>query len=133
MVAVGPANNYGYTRVFGDGTNLYTSAAYGAGSRPYITSPESDGITWRDFNAQTFDGGGPYEMAFDKANGILYSSAWYYGLLALKVSATVSDAFGANAMPPKENHVKLRAGSGPIRPFEGNDYDMRGKLLPEGK
>ena len=53
-----------------------------------ITSPESDGLTWTAYKggAQKFDGSGPYEMAFDSVNGILYASMWFQGVWALKVT-----------------------------------------------
>jgi hypothetical protein len=43
-------------------------------------------MTWTPYNggAQKFTDG-PFEMAFDAANGILYSANWGNGILALKV------------------------------------------------
>jgi photosystem II stability/assembly factor-like uncharacterized protein len=75
------------TSIYGDGKYLYTHQAYGAGAHAYVVSLETDGVTWEPFGdgTQTFDNG-PYEMAFDSADGILYSAAWGAGLLALKVT-----------------------------------------------
>lgn len=77
----------GYTGVFGDGTFLYTAPAYGYGDQPYFVSSEDDGLNWEPFDggSQTFRDGGPFEMAFDKKNGILYSSNWFGGVWAMKV------------------------------------------------
>jgi MYXO-CTERM domain-containing protein len=69
--------------VYGDGTTLYTGKSFGA-NQPYSVSPEKDGMTWSAFNAQKFPDG-PYEMAYDWMNGILYSSNWSSGVWALKV------------------------------------------------
>jgi hypothetical protein len=74
------------TSVYGDGNRLYTHHAYSGGAAPFFTSPETDGTTWT-----AYDGGaqmvtdGPFEMAFDSENGILYSGNWGNGVLALKV------------------------------------------------
>jgi hypothetical protein len=69
------------TAIFGDGKNLYTGKTFGPA--PFVTSPESDGTTWTAFNGQMFSQG-PFEIAFDSVNGILYSASWTAGLLALK-------------------------------------------------
>jgi hypothetical protein len=75
------------TSVFGDGTTLYTHKAYTGSAAPFFTSPETDGVNWTAFNGgtQTFSNG-PFEMFFDPVNGILYSSNWGNGILALKVA-----------------------------------------------
>jgi len=54
------------------------------GPASYITSPESDGTTWTDYSAQKFTDG-PYRMAFDPTNRIIYSANWNAGVWALKV------------------------------------------------
>jgi hypothetical protein len=78
-----------YYAVFGDGRHLYaqngTTGAINQ-NQPYITSAESDGLTWVPYNggAQRFTNG-PYNMTYDEANGILYSANWAAGLFALKV------------------------------------------------
>jgi hypothetical protein len=84
---VGPSA--GYTAIWGDGTTLYTTPAYGFGAQPMLVSPETDGTTWTSYGSgqQTWVDGGPYEMTFDAVNGILYSSNWFQGLWALKVKA----------------------------------------------
>jgi MYXO-CTERM domain-containing protein len=78
--SVGPTGTW---CVYGDGTTLYTGKSFGA-NQPYSVSPEKDGMTWTAFNAQKFPDG-PYEMAYDWMNGIMYSSNWSSGIWALKV------------------------------------------------
>lgn len=83
-----------YYSVYGDGKTLYTQISFtgdnaGRGPQPYLTSLESDGTTWKPYDPsgkgpQTFDNG-PFRMLFEASNGILYSSNWRAGLLALKV------------------------------------------------
>jgi hypothetical protein len=77
----------GTTCVYGDGKLLYTAPAYSRGAQPFVVSPETDGITWTPYKggAQPFQDSGPYEMAFDPTNGILYASMWFQGVWALKV------------------------------------------------
>lgn len=72
------------TSVFGDGTRLYSHSAYLLGSQPFSSSLESDGVTWAPLNADALSDG-PFEMAFDAKQGIVYSANWGNGLLALKV------------------------------------------------
>ena len=85
---VGPKSQDGYYAIIGDGTNMYTQLANTGGNtvgdQPYLTSPESDGITWTAYNAQKF-ADGPYRMAFDSTNRIVYSANWNAGVWALKV------------------------------------------------
>ena len=76
---VGPSS--GYLSVFGDGKNLYTGRH---SSTQVLTSPESDGLMWNPLGSQQFHEG-PFEMAFDSANGILYSASITAGMWALKV------------------------------------------------
>jgi hypothetical protein len=57
--------------------------SYGKGL-PYITSPETDGITWTNSGTQTFSDG-PYDLELDAKNRILYSSNWRAGVWAMKV------------------------------------------------
>jgi hypothetical protein len=77
---VGPGG--GYNGIIGDGTRLYTAKCFGP--TPFITSLETDGVTWTDFNTQQFSQG-VFRMAYDAVNGIVYSSQWGAGVLALKV------------------------------------------------
>ena len=79
----GPGNS---TAVFGDGTLLYSAPALG--NNPYFTSPETDGTTWTPYQggAQKWNNGGPFEITFDSANGILYSSNWEMGAMAMKLA-----------------------------------------------
>lgn len=78
-----------YYSVYGDGAALYTSRSYtgsnGQEPAPYFTSAEADGIAWKEHGAHQKFADGPFQMAFDAANGILYSANWDTGLLALKV------------------------------------------------
>jgi len=79
-----------YYTVFGDGTTLYTSPAFtgtnGGAPQAWFTSPEADGLTWTPYmNSEQKFVDGPYQMAFDSANHIVYSASWGAGLLALKL------------------------------------------------
>jgi hypothetical protein len=78
----GIGKSFGGASVIGDGKLLYTGPLFGP--TPFITAPETDDKTWSDYNAQTFSQG-PFEMAFDAANGILYSATQSAGVWALKV------------------------------------------------
>jgi hypothetical protein len=82
--AVGPSGG-GTTCLFGDGQTLWSAPALGDNS--YFTSPESDGATWApyDAGAQQWHNGGPFEMALDPVNRILYSSNWEQGAMAMKL------------------------------------------------
>jgi photosystem II stability/assembly factor-like uncharacterized protein len=68
--------------VTGDGTYLY-SGAHGSG--PFYYAKESDDFNWKQYNSQMFYEG-PFELAYDSANGILYSSNIRHGAWALKVT-----------------------------------------------
>jgi photosystem II stability/assembly factor-like uncharacterized protein len=70
-----------FLSVTGDGTNLYTGS-HGGGR--FIIAKETNDTSWSFFNEQTF-AEGPFEMAFDKVNGILYSSNIRGGAWALKI------------------------------------------------
>jgi hypothetical protein len=75
----------GTTSVFGDGKYVYAHGAYANIGGPFSVSLETDGAKWSAFNAQSI-GDGPFEMAFDSVNGILYSSSWGSGLWALQTA-----------------------------------------------
>jgi len=79
-VSIGPGG--GYNAITGDGMNLYTAPCFGPTS--ILTSSESDGLTWKDFNSQKFSQG-PFEFGFDPVNRIVYASLWGAGVWALKV------------------------------------------------
>ena len=87
---VGPSIRDGFYAIVGDGSYLYTCLANTGGDTvgktPYLISPETDGMTWTPYHggAQTFSDG-PYRMAFDPVNRIIYSSNWKAGVWALKV------------------------------------------------
>ena len=74
--------NWGYLAIVGDGTHLYTASH--DHNAEFQTSLESDGLTWSDYSTQ-ISHAGAFEMAYDAANGIVYSANEYDGLLALKV------------------------------------------------
>jgi photosystem II stability/assembly factor-like uncharacterized protein len=86
---VGPHTQDGYYAVIGDGNFLYAQLGNtgdnSVGSQPYSVSMETDGITWTPYNGQTFEDG-PYRMAFDSVNRIIYSANWNSGVWALKVN-----------------------------------------------
>jgi photosystem II stability/assembly factor-like uncharacterized protein len=72
----------GYNSVIGDGKNLYTGLIFGPG---FITATEADDTTWTAYPNGPALGSGPFEMAFDEANGIVYAGNWSEGVWALKV------------------------------------------------
>jgi hypothetical protein len=75
----------GFTCIFGDGNLLYTGKLnLEAPGEPLMQSPETDGVSWTPYNDQKFRNG-PYEMAFDATNGVIYSSNWTSGVWTLKV------------------------------------------------
>jgi photosystem II stability/assembly factor-like uncharacterized protein len=77
---IGPSK--GFNSILGDGKKLYTAPCFGPA--PFLTSPESDGLTWTDYNSQQFTQG-PFEMVIDAPNGIIYSGSWASGLWAMKL------------------------------------------------
>jgi hypothetical protein len=92
----GPGYSYYYS-IQGDGTSLYTQISFtgtnnattdgvGATPAPYLTSKETDGLTWVPYQGgkQTFLDG-PFVMRFDPGNRIMYSANWDAGVWALKV------------------------------------------------
>jgi len=89
FTTVGPNTGDGYYQVIGDGNLLYAQLAntgsHGGAAAHYVVSSETDGMTWKDYNDQTFTDG-PYRMDFDAHNRIIYSSNWNAGVWALKVT-----------------------------------------------
>jgi len=86
---VAPKVGDGYYAIVGDGKFLYAQPGNTGqnGTRMpgnYIVSNEDDGVTWKNLNDQTFSDG-PYRMAFDELQGVVYSSNWNDGVWALKV------------------------------------------------
>lgn len=77
---VGPPGG-GFTAVHGDGELLYTSMIYGPA--PFMVSAEDDGTTWVPQAGEQQFGQGPFELAFDATNRILYTASWNDGLWAL--------------------------------------------------
>jgi hypothetical protein len=70
-----------YLSVIGDGTHLYAGKHFDS---HFVTALESNDTVWTQFNSQAF-AEGPFEMAFDSVNGILYSANIRAGVWALKV------------------------------------------------
>jgi hypothetical protein len=75
------ANNTGSIGIGGDGEHLYF------GADTVLSAPLSDPTAWTlSANAPPPRfGGGPFEMAFDERNGIIYSASNQNGLWAMKV------------------------------------------------
>jgi photosystem II stability/assembly factor-like uncharacterized protein len=91
-----PNQNAGYLCIIGDGTTLFTGVhaqVAPPGGRAILTSPESDGLNWTNYNNQLF-AGGAFSLALDRTNHILYSASTTDGLWALQLpgSATVGPA-----------------------------------------
>jgi hypothetical protein len=88
FMPVGTKTQDGYYAIIGDGNSLYSLWGNGGdnttGPQVYLTSPESDGTKWTEYNSQKFTDG-PYRMAFDPMNRIVYSANWNAGVWALKV------------------------------------------------
>jgi hypothetical protein len=72
----------GFNFVSGDGKRLYTAPVFGP---EFLTATEDDSATWSAYAGGPQLSGGPFEMAFDSVNRILYSANWTAGLWALKV------------------------------------------------
>jgi photosystem II stability/assembly factor-like uncharacterized protein len=75
---VGPAG--GHVPIMGDGETLYTGELFGTN---ILTAPEANPTTWTP-SAQTFTHG-PFELAFDSSNRIMYSASQQAGVWALKL------------------------------------------------
>jgi len=73
--------NQAYLSVIGDGTRLFTGQHFNS---RFVTALESNDTEWMEFNMQDFDEG-PFEMAIDPVNGILYSANIRAGVFALKL------------------------------------------------
>jgi hypothetical protein len=78
--AIGPYS--GFNTVIGDGTNLYSGPV---GGPHFVTAREADDTNWVDYPGGPTLPGGPFEMAYDEANHIVYAASWTSGLWALKV------------------------------------------------
>ena len=81
---VGPRG--AFLSVIGDGNFLYTAPHFGPS--PFLVAPEDDDQNWTPFdpNGHQFREG-PFEMAFDAENRILYAACITDGIWALKVPA----------------------------------------------
>jgi len=70
-----------YLSVIGDGTRLFTGQHFNS---RFVTALESNDADWAELNQQDFDEG-PFEMAIDPVNRILYSANIRAGVFALKL------------------------------------------------
>jgi hypothetical protein len=70
-----------YLSVIGDGVNLYAGNHAGG---TFVTAKEQDDTNWSPYDATQFREG-PFAMAYDPSNGIVYSSNISGGAWALKV------------------------------------------------
>jgi hypothetical protein len=133
---VGPGVGFNY--IIGDGTNLYTMQCLAGGK--WQTSLETDGITWKNQNDQTF-AMGPYVMAFDTTNRIVYSASWTAGVFALKAGGS-STAVRSVQSDGSRNHTYISnriifSGTGnrlvALHKATGQNtaalYDINGKVL----
>ncbi|HEV8245546.1 MAG TPA: hypothetical protein VGP93_07250 [Polyangiaceae bacterium] len=112
--------------VYGDGDTLYTGGSFGA-NQSFQVSPETDGASWGDYNAQKFPDG-PYEMAYDTTNGILYSSNWTSGVWALKVG----EGTGVIPDPPTGGSSSGGAGAGGSTSTGGSGTSSGGSATTSG-
>jgi len=72
----------GFLSVKGDGTRLYAGSIIGP--IPILSALESDDSTWTP-STQMFEGG-PFEMAYDKANHRMYAGMTAEGIWVLKTA-----------------------------------------------
>jgi hypothetical protein len=70
-----------YLSIIGDGTRLFTGQHFNS---RFVTALESNDTEWMELNQQDFDEG-PFEMAIDPVNRILYSANIRAGVFALKL------------------------------------------------
>jgi photosystem II stability/assembly factor-like uncharacterized protein len=116
-----------YMGVSGDGENIYVGNT--GPDRPFFVSRETDGLTWTPYRggAQKF-ATQPFEMAYDSANGILYSANWG-GLYALKVDRADSVR---KIAPAARRGARLVPGNRDIQVEDGSGrrHTLPGKRLP---
>lgn len=98
----------------GDGTLLYTHQCWGGDPDSWYVSAETDGMNWTKQTGAGDFSCGPFEMAHDAANGILYSANWATGLLALKLPSTGTaicvQADRASDCAAVKNHCRVLIG-----------------------
>jgi hypothetical protein len=70
-----------YMEICGDGTHPYTACSNMNG--PFFTPPETEGQTWKAFEAAQRLPAEPSEMACNAKNWIMYSGNWRDGPCAL--------------------------------------------------
>jgi hypothetical protein len=139
-IQVGPGTGFNY--IIGDGTAMYTMQCLGGGK--WQTSLETDGITWKNQNDQTF-AMGPYVMAFDETNHIVYSASWTAGVFALKASgastsANISRPQVSKSGPAISNRVifsgtgtRLMTSQKSIGARASILFDIKGRTIDESK
>lgn len=124
-----------------DGNYIYSKQAYNGGAGYYYRTPENDGLTWTAYGQGGSFSAGPFEMAFDATDGILYASTWQDGMLAMKVAGSTS---AQNALKEpvravsKPSQNKLFVVTADQRGFvqgagTSNLYDVKGELIGAGK
>jgi len=92
---IGPRTQDGYYGVWGDGTTLWAQRANTGldttGATPFLTSPETDGLSWTAYNAQGFCASygcdGAYRMAYDPVRATWYASLWNLGVWKFQLGA----------------------------------------------
>ncbi len=94
--AVGPAGSYDC--VCGDGTRLYAGSRIRPSS--VISAAEGDGGGWSALSPQLL-ADGPFDLACDRANRILYDAAWSAGLWALALPGSAT-----SELPPPPGAVR---------------------------
>lgn len=118
--------------VHGDGTTLYTGAPFSSG-QTFKISAETDGTAWSASRPST-NIDGPFEMAYDAVNGIMYSSNWSSGVWALKIvhpdasirpfhPTTLNRPIGVRAT------IRISRQGIIIHASNGAMYNVRGKRL----
>jgi hypothetical protein len=76
--------------LIGDGNSIYGGPYFSREGGKYSSTPENGPVTWTSFNHSVSMG--PYEMAFDPVNRIVYAASWEMGVLALKVGGSPAPA-----------------------------------------
>jgi hypothetical protein len=129
-----------YYQIIGDGNNLYTMRSFADNTAKYNAayrvSSENDGVNWKEYNplgtgSQKFDNG-PYTLAFDKVNRIIYSANWCAGLWALRVvdpiTATTAPTLAAkSALVSIKSSITLTRNRVAIRSATGHVYNVNGQ------
>jgi hypothetical protein len=113
--------------IAGDGIRMFTGKSWG-GNQPFFVSSESDGNTWVPYSAQKI-ADGPYELAYDATNGILYSSSWMSGVFALKVGDGGAPLFDAGTSAADSGTAPVDSGA-PQNAFDAGAPTGVGPPMP---